>query len=86
MDSIKFVSEKKVLDFTVFKPTAIANTLILEKVSRGDSLNDTELAHYKRVYARFNKICELAYKNEVKILVDAEESCCLLYTSDAADE
>ena len=82
LNSIKFVAKKKVLDFTVFKPTAIANTLILEKVSRGDSLNDTEMAHYKRVYARFNKICELAYKNDVKILVDAEES----WIQDAIDE
>ena len=82
LNSIKFVAEKKVLDFTVFKPSAIANTLILEKVSRGDSLNHTELDHYKRVYARFNKICELAYKNDVKILVDAEES----WIQDAIDE
>jgi len=82
LDSIKFVAEKQILDFTVFKPTAIANTLILEKISKGDSLNDNEQTLYKRAYERFNKICELAYKKDVKILVDAEES----WIQDAIDQ
>ena len=82
LDSIKFVAEKQILDFTVFKPTAIANSLILEKISRGDSLNDNEQSLYKRAYERFNKICELAFNRDVKILVDAEES----WIQDAIDQ
>jgi proline dehydrogenase len=82
LDSIIFVAEKQILDFSVFKPTAIANTLILEKISKGDSLNDNEETLYKRAYERFNKICELAYKKDVKILVDAEES----WIQDAIDQ
>ena len=82
LDSIKFVAEKQILDFTVFKPTAIANSLILKKISKGDSLNDNEQTLYKRAYERFNKICELAYKKDVKILVDAEES----WIQDAIDQ
>ena len=82
LDSIKFVAEKQILDFTVFKPTAIADSLILEKISKGDSLNDNEETLYKRAYERFNKICELAYKKDVKILVDAEES----WIQDAIDQ
>ena len=82
LDSIKFVAEKQILDFTVFKPTAIANSLILEKISRGDSLNDNEQTLYQRAYERFNKICELAYNKDVKILVDAEES----WIQDAIDQ
>ena len=82
LDSIKFVAEKQILDFTVFKPTAIANSLILEKISKGDSLNDNEQTLYKRAYERFNKICELAFNKDVKILVDAEES----WIQDAIDQ
>ena len=82
LDSIKFVAEKQILDFTVFKPTAIANSLILEKISRGDSLNDNEQTLYQRAYERFNKICELAFNKDVKILVDAEES----WIQDAIDQ
>jgi proline dehydrogenase len=82
LDSIKFVSEKQILDFTVFKPTAIANSVILEKVSRGEPLNYTEQTLYRRAYERFNEICELAYNNDVKVLVDAEES----WIQDAIDE
>jgi proline dehydrogenase len=82
LDSIKFVAEKQILDFTVFKPTAIANSLILEKISKGYSLNDNEETLYRRAYERFNKICEFAYKKDVKILVDAEES----WIQDAIDQ
>ena len=33
LSSIEFVAEKPILDFTVFKPTAIASTQILKKIS-----------------------------------------------------
>ena len=82
LDSIKFVADKQILDFTVFKPTAIANGLILEKISRGDSLNNQEQILYKKVFERFNQICDFAYNNDVKILVDAEES----WIQDAIDQ
>ncbi len=74
LDSIRFVAEKKILDFTVFKPTAIASSQILEKVSNGEYLSETENILYDKIVNRFDTICKHAHNKGVKILVDAEES------------
>jgi len=80
--SIKFVAEKPILDFTVFKPTAIASTKILKKVSSNESLDKKEKMLFDKSIDRFDKICLFAYKKNVKLLVDAEES----WIQDAIDE
>jgi len=82
LSSITFVAEKPILDFTVFKPTAIANTQILKKVSSNESLNEKEKLLYDKSLDRFDKICHLAFKKDVRVLVDAEES----WIQDAIDE
>ena len=82
LSSITFVAEKSILDFTVFKPTAIANTQILKKVSSSESLNEKEKLLYDKSLDRFDKICHLAFKKDVRVLVDAEES----WIQDAIDE
>ena len=74
LSSIEFVAEKPILDFTVFKPTAIACTQILKKVSSNEPLDDKEKILFDKSLERFDKICFLAFKKNVKVLVDAEES------------
>ena len=74
LSSIEFVAEKPILDFTVFKPTAIANTQILKKVSSNKSLDKQEKMLFEKSLDRFNKICLLAHEKNVRVLVDAEES------------
>ena len=82
LSSIEFVAEKPILDFTVFKPTAIASTQILKKVSSNESLDEKEKILFDKSLDRFDKICLLAHKKSVKVLVDAEES----WIQDAIDE
>ena len=82
LSSITFVAEKPILDFTVFKPTAIANTQILKKVSSNESLDEKEKLLYDKSLDRFDKICHLAFKKDVRVLVDAEES----WIQDAIDD
>ena len=74
LSSIEFVAEKPILDFTVFKPTAIASTRILNKVSFNEPLDDKEKILFDKSLERFDKICFLAHKRNVRVLVDAEES------------
>ena len=74
LSSIEFVAEKPILDFTVFKPTAIACNRILKKVSSNEPLDDKEKILFDKSLERFDKICFLAFKKNVKVLVDAEES------------
>ena len=82
LDSIKFVANKKILDFTVFKPTAIASSKILQKVSENKPLEKNEQELYETILSRFDTICSLAHKKGVKILIDAEES----WIQDSIDE
>ena len=82
IDSIEFVAKKNILDFTVFKPTAIASSKILQKVSENKSLDNNEQGLYDKILSRFDIICNFAHKKGVKILVDAEES----WIQDSIDE
>ncbi|MDG2500627.1 MAG: proline dehydrogenase family protein [Flavobacteriaceae bacterium] len=82
IDSIEFVAKKNILDFTVFKPTAIASSKILQKVSENKSLDNNEQGLYNKILSRFDTICNFAHKKGVKILVDAEES----WIQDSIDE
>ena len=82
IDSIEFVAKKNILDFTVFKPTAIASSKILQKVSENKSLDNNEQGLYDKILSRFDTICNFAHKRGVKILVDAEES----WIQDSIDE
>ena len=82
IDSIEFVAKKNILDFTVFKPTAIASSKILQKVSENKSLDNNEQGLYDKILSRFDTICNFAHKKGVKILVDAEES----WIQDSIDE
>ena len=72
--SIEFAASKDILDFTVFKPTAIASSDILNKVNEEKELSDFEKGLYERILDRFDTICKTAFKNQIKVLVDAEES------------
>ena len=81
-ESIVFASKKNILDFTVFKPTAIASSILLQKISQGDELSNEEKVLYDKVLIRFDNICNLASKKKIKILIDAEES----WIQDAIDD
>tara|TARA_B100001057_G_scaffold95880_1_gene92357 strand:+ start:11323 stop:12486 length:1164 start_codon:yes stop_codon:yes gene_type:complete len=74
LSSIEFVAKKPILDFTVFKPTAIASTRILKKVSSNEHLDEKEKILFDKSLNRFDKICFAAYKKNVRVLIDAEES------------
>ena len=82
LNSIDFVAKRNILDFTVFKPTAIASSKILQKVSENKELDKRERELFNKAIERFNEICALAHKRDVKILVDAEES----WIQDAIDQ
>ena len=62
------------IPFSVFKPTGVIRTDVLEKVSAGAKLNTDEAAAWERGRKRFERICEAAHSAGVPVLVDAEES------------
>jgi len=62
------------IPFCVFKPTGVASIGLLSKIQSGDPLDDDESASYNRVKGRFETLAEAAYQNNVRLLVDSEES------------
>ena len=80
--SIEFAASKDILNYTVFKPTAVASSVILNKVTEEKELSSFEKGIYIRIVDRFDIICKTAFENQIKILVDAEES----WLQDAIDD
>lgn len=73
------------IPFSVFKTTGVARFALLEKVSAGEKLSPDEFAEYERVKSRVEKICSAAFKANVRIFIDAEESWIQPAIDDLAD-
>ena len=54
--SIEFASTKEILDFTVFKPTAIASSKILKKVTEQKELSEFEMGLYNRIAVSYTHL------------------------------
>tara|TARA_Y100000991_G_scaffold214093_1_gene201097 strand:- start:19940 stop:21112 length:1173 start_codon:yes stop_codon:yes gene_type:complete len=65
---------KNLSKFIVFKPSAVGRFLLYKKVSSKINLTVDEKNEWRRVEDRFMKICSEASKNDIMVLVDAEES------------
>ncbi len=70
---IDFVKNRKEIPFAVFKPTCLGSSELFKKVSKFEKLNDSENDSWNRVIQRFDKVCSKAFKENIKILIDAEE-------------
>lgn len=72
--TIEFSHKYKSIPFAVFKPTAVGNFSVFEKMSTSETLTNEEEDMWKRIVNRFDTICKNAYEKNVPILIDAEES------------
>ena len=70
---IDFVKNRKEIPFAVFKPTCLGSTELFKKVSKFEKLNNSENDSWIRVIQRFDQVCSKAFKENIKILIDAEE-------------
>ncbi|GGE41284.1 proline dehydrogenase family protein [Psychroflexus planctonicus] len=78
---IKFAANAKEIPFAVAKPTGLGRFDIWEKVTSNKQLSVNEEKEWERIQKRFESVCEAAYQNNTKLLIDAEES----WMQDAAD-
>jgi proline dehydrogenase len=62
------------IPFSVFKMTGMASLELLEKIQRKELLTPEEETAFQKVKRRVRAICEAGYKNNVPILIDAEET------------
>jgi proline dehydrogenase len=79
--TITRAKEDENVPFAVFKPTGVASTEILEKVSQGKELLKNDQNEWDKVRARFTELCEYAHSLDQPVFIDAEES----WTQDAVD-
>ncbi|NOZ46168.1 MAG: proline dehydrogenase [Chlorobi bacterium] len=73
--SIKNAGTNNNIPFAVFKPTAFAKSYILEKASSEESLNENDKIEFQKFRERVNELCKTAHKNNIPILIDAEDHC-----------
>lgn len=62
------------IPFSVFKVTGLGPADLLEKVSKGESLNEQERSSYERIRSRVDAICNRAHHLQIPVLIDAEET------------
>jgi proline dehydrogenase len=74
MRTIKHADGDKRIPLTVFKVTGLGRFDLIAKKDGKELLDEAELAEFKRVSSRINKICALAHERTVRVMIDAEES------------
>jgi proline dehydrogenase len=75
LHTIENAGKNEHIPFAVFKPTAFARSLVLEKASAGEDLSEQEEEELRLFRERIHTLCHSAYQNDVPILIDAEEAC-----------
>ena len=60
--------------YCVFKPTGLGSSGLMEKVHLGESLSDSEKDAFERIRNRYDTLSKAAYDNDVRLLIDAEDS------------
>lgn len=73
--SISEAKNNEHIPFAVFKVTGVARTSLLRKTNNPDTeLTESEKKDFSDAMARVNAICEAAYKADVPLFIDAEDS------------
>ena len=76
MRSIDFAKGNDNLAYAVFKPSTITTDELLAKASeKREELTIDDVRHFREFRERFMALCQRAYDNDVRILVDAEDYC-----------
>lgn len=80
--SIDNAAANKSIVYSVFKPSTLTTDAALQKSSEEpESMTEEEKQEYEKFVERFMGLCERAFQQDVRILVDAED-CCFQNTLD----
>ena len=73
--TIKIAQKNSAIPFSVFKITGLGKSSVLRKANLGiDNLHKEELKFYNAIVKRVDEICAEAYKLNVPVFIDAEDS------------
>lgn len=70
------------IPFCVIKPTGVGSGKLMEKKQKGEPFTPEEQKRFDKIYERLDKIVAQAVKNDMKFMIDAEES----WYQDVVDE
>lgn len=84
--AIEYAAENHNIPFIAIKVTGFARFSLLEKIHSKATLTQEEVEEYGRVRNRIMSIASVAAKNEIGLLIDAEESWIQQPVDDLADE
>ncbi|MBS1650872.1 MAG: proline dehydrogenase family protein [Bacteroidetes bacterium] len=74
IEAITMAKNNNHISFCVFKVTGMARFALLEKVSAGAELSNSEEKEWEKVQNRVEMICEASHNSNQAIFIDAEES------------
>lgn len=74
LELITFSKNNDAMPFAVFKPSGFGRFKIYNKISENKELTTRETEEWLRIKERFNLVCGFGKSNNIKILIDAEES------------
>ena len=74
LKTIANAKDNPAVPYCVFKPTGIGSSLLMEKIQLGEELSDGEEAAFGRIKDRYETLSKAAYDNDVRLLIDAEDS------------
>lgn len=62
------------IPFSVFKFTGVADSDLMTKIQKKETLSNVETDAWERAKKRVDLICQTAFENNVRIFIDAEET------------
>lgn len=74
LKTIELDAHSNDISFSVFKISGLGAFSLLEKIQKGESLTREEHDDFEKLKTRIDTICHAAYKADVRLMVDAEES------------
>ena len=77
-----FAKDKTAMPFSVFKPTGLGHKKIWKKVTKKETLSESEEKEWHDIIERYEKVCKTASECDISLLIDAEEFC----MQEAADD
>ena len=72
--TINYASSSDSIPFAVFKVSGIGDHKVMAKMQKAKTLSDKDKTAFEKTRARVDRLCQAAYLNQVKILIDGEES------------
>lgn len=85
-ENIDFAKGNPAIPFVVFKPTGFGRLDLYADVQAGKNLSESEKLEWEKVKKRYDDVCKYAHQNDVRIMIDAEESWAQTAVDDLVNE